>query len=591
LIKRKLVQEEVKPKDNLLKQVIDACKPVLTIVFVFAFVVNIFNLITPLYSLLVLDKVLGSNSMETLFYLSLLMVVVYMALHLMQVARSFTLIKLGEWLDQKLSPVLFANSIKLSAKKASLGASQNLRDLQTVKQFLTSTGINTVFDAPWSIVYVIVLFGIHPYMGWLTIIGAVVLCVLAFFNAYATHHNLSEATEFQIKSMNMSDIAARNSEVVEAMGMMGAVVKNWHIFNRKALDYQSIASYRNGIITNFTRFIRMVLQMLVTAIGAYVVVQTKGMEMSVGGMIASSIMCGRALAPFDNMIEIWKSMSGALKSYKKLHFAFSEDSDRHDALSLPVPEGKLSAENLYFAPIKDRMTMMKEQQAGIPPSYTLKGINFDLDAGDSLAIIGPSAAGKSTLAKLIVGVWKPNQGVVRLDGADVYTWGRDDFGRHVGYLPQDVELFSGTVKDNIARLQENANSEDIIKAAKASGAHEMILRLRNGYETEIGVGGASLSGGQRQRVGLARAFYGNPKLIVLDEPNASLDEIGERALVDAMKYAKDNKITTIVVSHRPSILSSVDKILIIQEGVVAAFGSREEILARFAQKPAVKDNK
>jgi ATP-binding cassette subfamily C protein len=254
-------------------------------------------------------------------------------------------------------------------------------------------------------------------------------------------------------------------------------------------------------------------------------------------------------------------------------------------MSLPSPEGHISVENVYFVPAS---AIPKDLPPGSTPQYILKGINFDLTAGDILAIIGPSAAGKSTLAKLLVGVWKPNQGVVRLDGADVYSWNRNDFGLHVGYLPQDVELFGGTIKENIARMKDDATSDDIVRAAQLAGAHEMILRLPKGYETDIGVGGANLSGGQRQRVGLARAFFGNPKLVVLDEPNASLDEQGEKALVSAIQKAREMKITTIIISHRPSILSSVDKILIVQDGAVAAFGKRDEILARFSSKPVVE---
>jgi ATP-binding cassette subfamily C protein len=257
--------------------------------------------------------------------------------------------------------------------------------------------------------------------------------------------------------------------------------------------------------------------------------------------------------------------------------AYVRLSERQEAMQLPIPQGSYSVENVFFAPTIPGATG--------PVPYTLKGVSFALEPGDVLAIIGPSAAGKSSLAKLMVGVWKAMQGNVRLDGADVYTWNREDFGKHIGYLPQDIELFSGSIKDNIARLNENADPADIVEAAKMTGAHDLILRLKNGYETDIGIGGANLSGGQRQRIGLARAFYGNPKLIVLDEPNANLDELGEQALVGAIKHAKEKKITTVIISHRPSILSSVDKILILQDGSVAAFGTRDEIMAKFS-KPA-----
>ena len=565
-----------KAESNTLVIALNQCRPVFWIVFAFAFGVNILMLVTPLYSLQVLDRVLSSQNLDTLLMLTLLMVGLYLSLHLLQVARSFTLIKLGEWLDKQLSPDLFATSIKNAAMKASAGGAQNLRDLQTVKTFLTSVGINTLFDAPWSIIYIIVLFAIHPWMGWLSVIGALLLFCFAVFNAYATNSKLNEANEQSIRSMNQSEIATRNAEVVEAMGMMNAVKKRWNRHQQSSLDLVSVASYRNGIISNISRFIRAILQLLVTGLGAYLVIKTP-MDMSMGGMIGASIIMGRALTPFDNAIEIWKQISGALKSYQRLKDAYVRLADRQEAMKLPEPIGAYSIENVFFAP------MVPGAPGPVP--YTLKGVSFALNPGDVLAIIGPSAAGKSSLAKLMVGVWKASQGSVRLDGADVYTWNREDFGKHVGYLPQDVELFSGSIKDNIARLQDDADPALIVEAAQMTGAHDLILRLKNGYETDIGLGGSNLSGGQRQRIGLARAFFGNPKLVVLDEPNANLDELGEQALVGAIAHAKAKKITTIIISHRPSILSSVDKILILQDGAVAAFGTKEEIMAKFA-KPA-----
>ncbi len=569
-------------QQNTLLRVLDQCRPVFWIVFSFAFGVNLLMLITPMYSLQVLDRVLSSQNESTLIMLSLIMVVLYISLHMLQVARSFTLIKLGEWLDKQLSPDLFMNSIKSAAMKAAVGGAQNLRDLQTVKQFLTSAGINTLFDAPWSIIYIAVLFWIHPWMGWLAVGGSALLLIFAVFNAYATNAKLNQANEQSVLSMHQSDMSTRNAEVIEAMGMMNAVTKRWKTFQDKSLDLLSVASYRNGVISNISRFIRMILQLLVTGLGAHLVIVTP-LEMSTGGMIGSSIIMGRALAPFDNAIEIWKQISGALKSYDRLKQAYVRLSERQEAMQLPAPTGALSVENIFFAPVVPG--------AAGPTSYTLKGVSFNLEPGDALAIIGPSAAGKSSLAKLIVGVWKSMQGIVRLDGADVYTWNREDFGKHVGYLPQDIGLFGGSIKDNIARLQENADPASIVEAAKMTGAHDLILRFKNGYETDIGIGGANLSGGQKQRIGLARAFFGNPKLVVLDEPNANLDELGEQALVGAINSAKEKKITTVIISHRPSILSCVDKILILQDGAVAAFGTKDDIMAKFAKPanmPAVK---
>ncbi len=566
---------QVEDELNPLKLALEKCKTAFKIVFVFAFVINLLMLVTPLYSLQVLDRVIGSGNLNTLLLLSLIIAFVYFVHMLMQIARSFTLIKVGEWLDNTLSPIIFGHSISASATKVNPASSQMLRDFQTLKTFLTSTGINTVFDAPWSIVYIIVLFLIHPYIGFITIAGAVIIVSIAFFNAIATNKTLGEATEFSIKGMGQADIANRNAEAVEAMGMIRNVKKNWAKFNEASLAKQSIASYRNGILSNISGFVRNIMQMAVTGTGAYVVVTTSGQDMTTGGMIASSIIVGRALAPFGNAIGMWKSISGAMKAYKTINESFDMHHERDQAMPIPNVDGHLTVENVYYA---------APTPQGMPqppmPNHILKGVSFALQPGEVLAVIGPSAAGKSTLAKLIVGVWEASSGALRLDGGDVFTWNRENFGEHVGYLPQGIELFSGTIKQNIARMQDKVDPELVIETAKMCGAHEMILRLPDGYDTDIGQGGANLSGGQRQRVGLARAFYGNPKLVVLDEPNANLDETGEEALANALKEARKKNISVIVISHRPSVLSAVDKVMVIQDGAVASFGTRKEIEGR-----------
>lgn len=562
-------------KLNILNEALEKCKPSLTVVFIFACVINLLMLITPLYSLQVLDRVIGSGNLYTLLMLSLVIAFVYLIYTKLQIARSFALIKIGEWLDNELSPKLFAHSISASATKANPAASQLLRDFQNLKTFLTSTGINTIFDAPWSIVYVLVLFLIHPYIGIITIIGAVLVVGFAFFNAVATNKTLGEATEFNIKGMSQSDVANRNAEAVEAMGMIKNVTNNWAKYNTASLAKQSIASYRNGVLSNISRFFRNIITMAVTGTGAYVVVASHQSEMTTGGMIASSIIVGKALAPFDNAIVMWKSISSTMKSYKTLNESLDSFKMRDQAMPIPNVEGQLAVENVYYT-----VPTPKGMPQPPIPKYILKGVSFNITPGETLAIIGHSAAGKSTLAKIIVGVWQATSGSVRLDGGDVYTWNRENFGEHVGYLPQGIELFSGTIKQNIARMSEDADPTQVIEAAKICGAHEMILRFPDGYDSDIGTGGSNLSGGQRQRIGLARAFYGNPKLVVLDEPNANLDEAGEQALAQAIREAKKKGITVILISHRPSILSEVDKILVMQDGAVASFGTKQEVQGR-----------
>ncbi len=566
---------EIEQKENPLKVALGKCRAAFKITFVFAFIINLLMLVTPLYSLQVLDRVIGSGNIETLLMLSIIIAFIYFIHTLLQIARSFTLIKVGEWLDNTLSPILFGHSISASATRVDPASSQMLRDFQTLKTFLTSTGINTVFDAPWSIVYIIIIFLIHPYIGYITIAGAVIIVGFAFFNAIATNKTLNEATEYSIKGMGQAEIANRNAEAVEAMGMIRNVKKNWAKFNEASLAKQSIASYRNGVISNFSRFVRNVMQMAVTGMGAYVVVKTNGQDMTTGGMIASSIIVGKALAPFDNAIGMWKSISSTMKSYKNINESFAKHTQREQAMPIPHVDGHLAVENVYYsAPVVSVMPVPSM------PRHILKGISFAIQPGEILAIVGPSAAGKSTLAKLIVGVWAASSGSVRLDGGNVYTWNRENFGEHVGYLPQGIELFSGSVKENIARMSDQVNPEKVIEAAKMCGAHEMILRFQDGYDSDIGSAGSNLSGGQKQRIGLARAFYGNPKLVVLDEPNANLDEAGELALASALAEARKKKITVIVISHRPSVLSEVDKIMVIQDGAIASFGSKEEIHGR-----------
>ena len=411
--------------------------------------------------------------------------------------------------------------------------------------------------------FILVIWLLHPWLGVLALLGAVLLFALALGSEIVMRAPLGEANERWLAAQRRGETALRNAEVVHAMGMLPALLRRWHADNDRVLDQQAQAGDRGAAIVGMAKFLRLFLQIGVLGLGAYLVLRG---ELTGGGMIAGSILLGRALAPVEQAIGAWKGLVGARASHDRLQALLRRQRPAAPAVRLPVPEGRVSVERLVFAP-----------PGGDRP--ILKQVEFELAAGEVLAVIGPSGSGKSTLCRLIVGIWPPTSGHVRLDGAEVHTWDRGDFGRHVGYLPQDVELFAGTVRDNIARMSE-APDEAVIEAARLAGAHDMILRLRGGYGAEIGAHGAVLSGGQRQWIGLARAMFGQPRLVVLDEPNASLDQAGEAALIDAIGRLKAQGTTVILVAHRPSLLVHVDKLLVLREGAGVLFGPREEVLPR-----------
>lgn len=529
----------------------------------------------PIYSLQVLDRVISSASIETLVMLTLVAFLALTCLSLIQAVRSFVMIKLGGWLDKKLSPVLFAHGVANSAYRRFLSAGQHLQDLTSIKNFITGQAMNSLLDAPWSLIFIAFLFFIHPAIGIISVLGGIVLFIIAILNELSTKSSIESAGEHSMKSSAYADTAARNAEAIEAMGMLDNVTKIWQESNSKSLILQEHASRRSAVYSSITRFIRLAVQVAVTGVGAYYVLQT---QMSVGAMIASGILVGRALAPFETAIGSWKGFISARKSLKRLTESLQNSPVRNSSIDLPEPQGNISIENVYFAPVGSKKP-------------TISAVNFKLNAGECLAIIGPSAAGKSTISKLLTGVWQPASGNVRLDGADVYSWRRDSFGKYVGYLPQDVELFPGTVKENIARMDADVQDADVIAAAKLANVHELILRLPNDYETQIGHDGMTLSAGQRQRIGLARAYYGNPKLVVLDEPNSSLDNEGDIALLKAIQAGKLQKITTVVVSHRPAILQVADKILLMSEGKVADFGDRDTVIENMRSKGVLPKTK
>ncbi|AIF80898.1 alkaline protease secretion ATP-binding protein AprD [endosymbiont of Acanthamoeba sp. UWC8] len=559
----------MKRKENItpIKETLFACKIMFKYALLFGCIINLLMLSTPIYSMQVLDRVISSGNVDTLVMLTLVIMLALLLLAMLQAGRSFAMTQMGNWIERQLSEKVFTGSVKMSLEsKVNIG-SQQLTDLQTIKNFLTSPGLLTVLDTPWAIIFIIVLFIIHPWMGFLSVIGGALLVGFAILSDKLTKPLLDSMNDENIKSRRQVDQATRNAEVIEVMGLLPNIIQSWQKLNGKIQTTHSLFTKRYSVLTEITKFIRLVIQILVTGFGAYLVING---QMSSGAIIASSSLVGRALAPFEGAINSWKGFVNCRKAYDRLNAAYELVEKHEEKMSLPEPEGRVDVENLFYNPPNVQR-------------HIVKGITFSLKAGETLAIIGPSASGKTTLAKLLAGALNPSIGTVRVDDASLKDWKREELGKYIGYLPQDVELFAGTIKENIARMDPNADPEEVVMAAQITGVHEMILRLPKGYDTEIGFDGSMLSGGQRQRIALARAFYGNPKILLLDEPNSNLDSVGEAALATAIDVAKDRNITCIIISHRTSILNVADKIMILKDGVIATFGSKKEVMDQMNQ--------
>jgi PrtD family type I secretion system ABC transporter len=529
----------------------------------FSLFINLLLLVPALYMLQVFDRVLLSRSDETLVVLTAGAVIALGIMMLLDMLRARLLASAGLALDRLLGPRVLSG-LMVNARTPGAGEYvHGLRDVGALRGFLTGTGILSLFDAPWLPVYLLVIFLFHPLLGVVASAGAAILVLLAFLNEKLTRRPLEELQAEQRRAGRFIDAGLRNAEVVNALGMAPAVTERWQKLNHEVLLRQAGASRVGGSFSSATRFMRQLVQVVMLGTGAWLVID---LHVTSGVMIAATILLGRALAPVETLIAGWKSMVDARSAYGRLEALLGKPEQEASSTQLPAPAGLVSAERVVF--------QIRGQERPI-----LKGVSFQLAGGESLGIIGPSGSGKSTLARLIVGVWKPVSGNVRLDGADVAAWPRERLGPYLGYLPQDVELFAGSVADNIARMGE-VDSEAVVQAARRAQAHDMILRLPRGYDTEIGEGGTVLSGGQRQRIALARALYGQPRLVVLDEPNSNLDGEGEEALMRALVSLKQEGTTLILITHRPSLLASIDKVLVLREGAVETFGSRAEVIAK-----------
>ncbi|MBD3816362.1 MAG: type I secretion system permease/ATPase, partial [Halothiobacillus sp.] len=518
----------------------------------FSMVINILMLMPSIYMLQIYDRVLASMNVSTLVMLTLITLGLYLLMAALEWVRSMTLIHLSNKLDERLSGRVFNAAFTYQLRGRGGNAGQPLADVNNLRQFITGQGVFAFFDAPWAPIYIAVIFLFHWQMGVLALFGALSLIGLALWNELATRKPLSEANGVAVKAQGMAQSNLRNAEVIEAMGMLTGIRGRWAQLNQRVLRLQTEASSSAGGITATTKFMRIALQSLILGLGAYLVIQN---EMTAGMMIAGSILLGRALAPVEQLIGVWKGWINAQGAYRRLNELLKSFPTPQERTPLPRPKGEVRVEGVL---------------AG-PPGTTspvLKNVSFAIPAGTILGVIGPSASGKSTLARMLVGVWPTLAGKVRLDGADIHDWDKLQLGPHIGYLPQDIELFDGTIAENIARFG-TIDPDALMKAAQLAGVHEMILRLPNGYDTPIGDAGQMLSGGQRQRIALARAVYGDPALLVLDEPNSNLDDAGELALVQAILTLKKQGATVVLITHRTNIIGAVDLLLLLKDGSVA----------------------
>ena len=539
----------------------------IAVVGVLSFCVNILVLVSPIFSMQLFDRVMPSRSTSTLFFLTMFCSFAILILSVLESLRSKALSRIARWFDEAVRKDVFAASITSSVRSGS-PVVYGMQDLQTLRNFIASSGPVPLFDAPWVPVFLIVLAVLHPWLGVLSVLTAAILVILALLNDKVTRAAMAGVSEQQMKLTASASLALRNADVIQSMGMHGALERRFLEQNTQIQNSLARAADRGASISAISKFVRIGVQIGIMALGAKLVLQN---ELTSGGMIAASIILGRALAPIEQAIGVWRSLIGARESYSRIRGLLNfVEQEGEDPMSLSAPKGHVSVDQLSFAAPTD------------PTKPVLKQLSFELKPGSGLAIIGPSASGKSTLCRLLAGTLKPGAGHVRLDGADLYRWNRGDIGKYVGYLPQSVELFAAPVKDNIARLG-SGDPAAIERAAVLAGCDGMIRKLQNGYETNVGDAGVYLSGGQRQRIGLARAVYGMPKLIVLDEPDSNLDEVGIDALVKAILALRSQGTTIILVTHRPALIRSCDKTMVLHEGKIELFGDTKDVTEKLAE--------
>ena len=553
---------------SLLEAAMSECRPAFRSVAIFSFVINALMLATPIYMIQVMDRVLRSGKVETLLLLTLIASGALLVMCLLDTLRASVALRTASWINEKLGPAYLEACCQAQIAGDAAGT-ERLRDLQYVRTFVSTQGMSALFDAPWVPIFVVFIWLLHPYLGMIALGSALILLVLSFVTEYVTHEPNEAAEQTSIEIMRLSDATVRNAEAVAAMGMMPAMADRWRALNDLETTALHAAGDLSGRLVTLSKFLRAFVQVAILGMGAWLVVEN---QITPGAMIAAAIMLGRALAPVEMAISMWSSYIAARFAYQRLNEHIVAYPPAQPRTRLPSPDGYVLVRGVSYA-VPD---------SGHP---ILTDVSFEIVPGEVLAIVGPSGAGKSTLCRLLVGLSHPASGRIVLDGSNLGHWDRQQLGRALGYLPQDVELFPGTVQDNIARMGP-ADDADVVAAATMARVHDLVQRLPEAYQTVVGFGGVRLSGGQRQRIGLARAVFGRPKLVVLDEPNANLDQAGEAALAEALRDLKAAGVAVVVVGHRPSTLAQADKLLVVQNGRVAHFGHRDEVMKAWSETSA-----
>jgi len=555
-------------KPRPMRDALASNRRLLLVALSFSAAMNILALTTSFYMLQVYDRVLTSRSLETLGLLTLIAVAALIVYGWLDSLRLRLVQRVAMRTVDALGKKVLRAMVATSSQTGGASIRNGLRDLDTVKSFIGSPAVNVVLDAPFTVIFFLVLVVLHWALLATVIVGGGILIGIAWLSQKLTSASLVQSIDLQSRSLNFAEDGLRNADVLEGMGMSATFVDRWHAQWSNATRANTLAADRDSKLTSASRTVRLLIQIALLGLGAFLILN---LQATGGIMIASSIIGARALAPIESGVASYKAFTAARLAWMRLEEILNTAPKRDEGMALPAPAGKLSAIRVgYISPLTRKPV--------------LNNVSFELQPGESLGIVGPSASGKSTLVRLLVGAWPCVAGNVRLDGADIYAWPRAELSRYVGYLPQDVELFSGTIRENIARMSDG-DPAAVVTAAKRAGAHEMILGLPKGYDTEIGQRGHRLSGGQAQRIGIARALYGEPKLVVLDEPNSNLDTAGEEALLFTLAMLKRDGVTAVIVAHRPSILASIDKLMVLRpDGSVDAFGPRAEVMAQFTRR-------